>query len=221
MEKQQKIIIPAAGYGRRVGQPEAKELLPRPKGSYLEGRPMIAMALRLAENLQLPAHIILREEKQTLIRWLEDYPYKNIKIQLTPPTQEWPETILMSKGFWAEENVMLLPDVDFKPHDIVGEIFKKLQSFDVAWATFQPENGELATWGAVDVLNDENSLGHAEKPHEWPPSAQAWGVFGFRSEAGQKLLEQMLKSTLDHQWRPVPGRYTTLEMTEFRDLTRS
>lgn len=215
----QVIIIPAAGFGRRVGAPLAKELLPRPLGSFFAGRPLIEPSLYLAEHNNCLAHIITRENKCNLVHWINNCEYKNTQIQFVEPTKEWPETILQSERFWKERNIVLLPDVDFSPTNILSHIFESLNSYDTAWATFIPHDYNLQTWGAI--TEREKGIYHCEKPDSWDENAKAWGVFGFRKNCGRQLLQQLLESSFDHQWRQIPGRSYLCNLEYFKDLTRA
>ena len=93
MSLETKIIIPAAGFGTRVGSPEAKEML-----ILQDQQPLIDFAIQLAKENQAVAHVITRKEKKSLIAHLQNQTAVNI--QLIEPSKEWPDTILKSKDFW-------------------------------------------------------------------------------------------------------------------------
>lgn len=207
------MIVPAAGFGRRVGSPEAKELLLR------EGlnEPLIEQPLRLASENAARVVVVTREEKASLLRYLG----RRARVVLVRPTREWPESLLLSAGEWGEFNLVCLPDTEFAPLDVVGEMFRVLErGADVVFATFVPADGEFRTWGVVDT----SELRHCEKPRDVSAGAavRAWGLFAFRRACGERLLQQMLESTFDHEWRDLSGlgRVEFLELDAFRDLTR-
>jgi len=227
------IIVPAAGFGKRAGMAEgtgagtgaAKELLPRPTGTYLAGEPMINLALQCAQQLSAHVHVVTRAEKTQLIDYISNSNliYKNdstaqtsreIGLQIVQPTREWPDTILQARAHWREFNLVVLPDTDFAPVVVLEEMHRRLQSASVVFATFSAD--DYKTWGVVDP----NGMRHCEKPLVWPTGACAWGLFGFRRAAGEKLLQNLLQSTLDHEWRPLPEDTQFLQLESFKDLTR-
>src|SRR3990167_336203 len=105
------MLIPAAGLGTRVGSPEAKEMLPRPAGVSFENEPMITMALQLAAECEAKPHVITREEKVSLVKYLSkmrtplaDLIAPPISVQLVGATREWPDTLLLSRPAWSDYN---------------------------------------------------------------------------------------------------------------------
>jgi dTDP-glucose pyrophosphorylase len=233
------VLIPSAGFGTRVGNPNAKEMFLRPESSQMPGQPMISYALSLAISSSAKAHVILRAEKIGLLKYLRDLEQKEksfktqVSTQLVSKTREWPETLLLAQPYWSEFNVVCLPDTDFMPKKIVDEMFEKLESgSDVVFATFTAN--DYKSWGVISV--DEGTPAsqvdsstkfernyryiHCEKPEKWDQTTRAWGLFGFRKKAGTKILSQMLESTFDHIWRPVQGEISLIPMTYFEDLTR-
>jgi len=218
------LILPCAGFGTRVGQPEAKELLPRPVSAQLAGRPMIDLGLQLAASAGAVAHVITREEKKSLLNYLEIYEKSSsvqgapceIQVQLVSPTREWPETLLKSKPYWRKWNLVVLPDTDFSPLGVVKEMFSVLAAGHApcVFATFAADN--CKTWGVVDAVSGQ----HCEKPVEWSATTRAWGLFGFHYDVGEMLLAQMLESTFDHKWRDLPKRTAYVPLADFCDLTR-
>jgi GTP:adenosylcobinamide-phosphate guanylyltransferase len=210
------IIIPAAGFGTRMGSPEAKEMLPRPAGVALAGEPLIAWSLSLAKLARANVHVIVRPEKKSLIDYLNTRYDLTISLQMVGSTKEWPETLLQSEPFWQKNNLVLLPDVDFAPQAIVDDLFCNMEAgaSDLVFATIE-KNG-YRTWGVVDKV----SCSHCEKPLVATDSACAWGIFGFQKEFGKVLLQQMLESTFDHHWWKLPGRTDFFNLERFEDLTR-
>jgi hypothetical protein len=222
------VIVPAAGFGRRAGLAEstdagtgaAKELLPRPTGTYLAGEPMINLALQCAQQLSAYVHVVTRAEKTQLIDYLSSCnaradEARQINLQIVRPTREWPDTILQARAHWRDINLVVLPDTDFAPLAVLEKMQDALQVSPAVFATFSAD--DYQTWGVVDSKN----LRHCEKPQSWPLGACAWGVFGFRRAAGEALLQSLLQSTLDHQWRPLPHGTQFLQLESFKDLTRT
>lgn len=204
-----KLIIPAAGYGRRVGSPEAKELLP----SIVDGVPLIDFSLTLAKEFNFHAHVITRTEKKSLIEFLEE---KNIESQIVSPTAEWPATILASQSYWHEKNIVVLPDTRFNPKKILEVIDLELETNDVVFACFKAE--DYSTWGTIRSIS-VGSFEVWEKPSE-NNRRQAWGIFGFRKTVGERLLNVFLKSTLEKKPIQLDLKYKVLDLETFVDLTR-
>jgi dTDP-glucose pyrophosphorylase len=206
------VLIPAAGFGKRVGSPPAKELLFHEN----EGAPMIQWGLDLVKKSQMKAVVITRSQKTTLLDYLEKarnaYP---IDICLIDSSEEWPHTILQSQAYWGEKNFVLLPDTRFAPLNILTQMSEALDSADVCFATFHVEDKK--TWGVIQPTKDGWSV--AEKPGAWETNAQAWGLFSFRT-FGKNLLEQMISSGRDHQFKPIYGKVQTLSLSHFVDVTR-
>lgn len=212
------VIIPAAGYGSRVGSPEAKELLLNDIGE-----PLIALALNQARDRQWPVHVITRKEKQSLITYLKTYSDLNqreIQIQLIEPSQEWPDTVLQSRDFWRDQNILCLPDTIFKPLDIWDSLNDSLtRDGDIALAVFEP-GPDYAKWGVVRFLN-ETQIEICEKPRARKENLKAWGLSAFTCSGGLELLKAQMKSTFDHNWISLKSRAHLIELDDFKDLTRS
>ncbi len=91
------ILIPAAGYGTRMGSPPAKEILHAPDTQ----SPLIERALSLTKKLGCRAHVITRKEKTSLIEYVIDYSNHNhleTTIQIVNPTREWPEAEVRARS---------------------------------------------------------------------------------------------------------------------------
>lgn len=216
-------LIPAAGFGKRVGAPHAKELFPDPE----TGRPQIDFALELAEKNGASAHVITRREKTQLIEYLNDVWRSRVPLtlQFVDPTSEWPQTLLLSKNHWHQNNVVLLPDTKFEPVQAVSQLLTSLESGkDCSFLTFTPEGEDFSTWGTVDASNTselhgmEKPLAHHLGSFEDP---RAWGVFGFRKLHGETLLRELLKSTLDRVPYKIPSiSVGYFALKSFKDLAR-
>ncbi len=203
-------LIPAAGFGRRVGSPLAKELLPHPKTQ----RPMIAECL--ARCPQGKRHVITRPEKTNLIEFLHLH-HPDVNIQLIENSKEWPETLLLSQPHWTARNVVLLPDTDFMPLNALPELASSLVQSAVGFATF--EVNDPSVWGLVDFNNEGFAI--AEKPRQAPHGAKAWGLLGFQASVGVKLLSYLLESTQNHQWKTFDFSFAQVNLESFCDWTRS
>lgn len=204
------VIIPAAGFGKRVGSPPAKELLPDPK----TGEPLILWSLKEVDKRSWRAVVIVREEKLELINWLKQTSHT---IHIVPPTKEWPDTILKSEEHWTEKNLLLLPDTRFGPVNTIDKLVEQLSEVSASFATFSASN--YSTWGVLQKT--ENSYRLCEKPQESNFSeVQAWGLIAFQKQVGSLLFQNMLRSTLEHNWYSLPFKINTVPLDSFRDITR-
>ena len=210
MSLETKIIIPAAGFGTRVGSPEAKEML-----ILKDQKPLIDFSLEIADQNHAVAHVVTRKEKKSLINYLADK--QSVQVQIIEPSREWPDTILKSKSFWGKYNILILPDTRFAPIHIVSELIQNLQEVDITVGYFTPDNFE--TWGAFDINSPFYRL--IEKPKNISTiNLKAWGVIGFRKEIGEELFRLILESTLDHQIKMTSFSFKAIPLDSFEDLTR-
>jgi bifunctional N-acetylglucosamine-1-phosphate-uridyltransferase/glucosamine-1-phosphate-acetyltransferase GlmU-like protein len=227
--KETLFILPCAGYGRRMGSPISKELLLNP----MSQKPYIEFALSGIQKLSMPKRILVvtRAEKKDLIDYLKTKSLDlalTIDIQLIEPSKEWPDTILQSEIHWLNKNVLVLPDTEFAPFEILEQLDRDLDNHDLSLAVFK--TSQLSTFGAIAL--EKNQYIHAEKPEvdlsttnllckdAWN-TARAWGLIAFRKCHGKTVFSQMLASTFDHQWRRLPGDVRLHELTRFEDLTRA
>lgn len=214
------LIIPAAGFGKRVGSPPAKELLP----DLNTGKPLIQWSLELAKKRGWPVIVITRKDKTSLIHYLKNVrSHQPIKIHTINTSREWPDTLLKSQRYWGPRNLVLLPDTRFSPVDALDRIAKKLnQGSPTAFALFKltTKHGPYQSWG---IINTQQKL-HCEKPNTIPFSSQrncyGWGVFGFRQPFGVKLLKHLSLSTQTNAWKKLPASSAWIYLKTFEDLTR-
>jgi len=240
------VLIPAAGFGTRVGSPAAKELFLNASGS-----PLIAFGLDQARLRGWPVHVITRKEKTELIRYLEDYRQMwsvDVEIQLIEPSREWPDTLLKSQPFWREKNLLCLPDTVFEPLEVWDQLANS--TADLAAATFQPPDlaaavfdpkkkqpsiptvkdpsisnhrSFLSTWGVFRIPSATDNLAVCEKPQEQTLSAnfyKAWGALCWQQAVGQLLLQAQLESSQDHQWKDLNMSFEAFSLHSFQDVTR-
>lgn len=203
------MIIPAAGWGTRIGQPVSKEMLIGP-----DKKPLIDFSIQLADQFNMQPLVITRREKTNLVEYLCS---RNIDTIFVEPTREWPETVLKSSDFWHEKNIVCLPDTTFEPLDALKSVAEELNAFEIAFGCFKTNQPEL--WGMV--AETENGFEICEKPTEDKPGFKAWGVFGFKKEVGHKSLGQFLESALDRSWKTLGKSCKIIEIDMFQDHTRS
>jgi dTDP-glucose pyrophosphorylase len=201
------MILPAAGHALRLGQPQAKEMLIH------DAAPLIDWSLELATELGFQVVVITRKEKTNLIQHLQS---QKVDFLLVDSTQEWPETVLRSKENWREKNLLVLPDTRFSPKRVAADLLENLtERAPLHFAIHRIKDSRQ--WGVID--HQSRNLRICEKPLEsdWP---WAWGLIGFRQEAGERLFSALLRSALDHRWQELGDSLQTTELNFFIDLTR-
>lgn len=205
------IIVPAAGFGNRVGSPLSKEMLKRSDDTFL-----IDLALTQAQKLSWPMHVVTRKEKVNLTEYLNSK--DNVSVQLIEASQEWPDSVLKSKDYWHEWNLLFLPDTEYSPADIIDQLWLEMRSrkIEFAAATFPTDEPKL--WGCIRQVGDGYEF--CEKPNDKRRGAEAWGFLFFKKEFGEKLFSSLLESCFDHQWKFFKTKSVTLQMDEFKDITR-
>jgi dTDP-glucose pyrophosphorylase len=207
-----RILLPAAGFGKRLGQPEAKEML-HLRG---EGRPLIDWSLEICKKYEFKPLIISRKDKTHLNEYLEINKDKyHLDICYIDASKEWPDTVLQSKTYWLQKNILMLPDTRFSPIEILSKMSKSLDDFKYSFATFKVQ--DLTTWGVLRSGHKETSI--AEKPKHSLTGDQAWGLFGFQKNYGEILLQKMLHSESEYQIF-TNERIFTIPLEYFEDKTR-
>ncbi len=166
------LVLPAAGYGTRVGNPNSKEIFLGPSGY-----PLIEASLYQARLRNWPVHVITRKEKTDLISYLLEYQKKyfnadqadgfKIEVQIIEPSREWPDTLLQSQKYWHSVNLLCLPDTIYEPEDIWYKLVEDVQqgllkgrSNVISAALFSPD--DLSKWGVM--LGGDSQLLLCEKP---------------------------------------------------------
>jgi dTDP-glucose pyrophosphorylase len=211
-----KLIIPAAGYGTRVGKPVAKELMPDE-----QGLPLIQWWLDRAREIDADVHLITRKEKAVLVDFVQSYCDSLIltySVQYIESSREWPDTVLQSEPFWSNKNILVLPDTRYKPISSLSEISNLLNEKAVVAGLFDVD--DPAKWGIVRRSAEHNWI--CDKPIDcsFTEIAQAWGLLGFRSASGEKLFSGILQSYFDKRWQTLPSSFGCVQLAGFKDLTR-
>lgn len=210
------ILIPAAGFGVRVGSPPAKELLLR-QGTE---EPLIELPLREAERRGWPVLVITRAEKTSLIDYLKQNHPKVRMLLLENPTREWQESLLRARTQWHETNLVLLPDTEWSPLEILDPLAQALTLAKVDGVVARHRVTDFHSWGHI-WSSRERVIQVAEKPLspiEVPVSA--WGIFGFRRAFGDALLTSQWESQRTQKVQSLVGRLKSFDLAHFRDLTR-
>lgn len=217
-EARMRAIIPAAGWGRRMGSPPAKELLPHPIDP---SRNFLELCLDLCAQFGLDPLIISRQNKEALNDWLSVHLTRDHYL-LLPPTSEWSETVWLSHPAWGEENILLLPDVFFEPLSVLEVMKQNLKSYEMVLATHRIPLRVAHQWGLL--LSDGFVV---EKPQKLLPEWEnmkhltAWGVIAFRkSDAVVKFWEQYNRYSKQSIPLRLPIPWKQFALKSFIDLTR-
>lgn len=222
------LLIPAAGFGTRVGSPPSKELYLRPDSN----ETLISGAIRWGEERHWPIVIITRRDKTVL----NEYLFKNhpkVEVVIIDKSEDWQSSVLQSYESWGEHNILILPDVEFEPLSILDDIAKELNIYDIVGACHKVNDQE--NWGHIWKVND-NEYAVFEKPLtslnintsnlnsfkfiDYVQKSSAWGILGFRKKHGRKLLEAQWQSQREQFAVQVSGSFKLLELNKFVDLTR-
>ncbi len=213
-----KVLIPAAGFGKRskTEDGKSKELLIHP----VSGMPMIRHTTEIAQKLDCDCHIILRKEKTDLRDYLEnlDFSKNNLKIQVIESSIEWPETLLLSEKYWAESNLILLPDLIWENSDVGFRMLNHVNSGDSELVFAGKTVSDPENWGIVNLFNQDVIF--CEKPRSFVSHPWAWGLIAFKRSRGRELLEKLLKSSQDHEWQSLSGVAELFDLQQMRDETR-
>lgn len=209
------VVIPAAGFGSRMGNPVAKEMLTNPG----TGLKFVNLSLQQAKNMGAKIILITRKEKKELIDYVTAFCEEHhllLEVLQIEPTSEWPETVLMSQHCWTERNLLLLPDTDWQPTDFVTQLLQDWNQSpsEVCYGVF---DSLKSNWGYVKVAE---GLWICEKPQKPLEGFMAWGMIGFKKEIGAKLFREHLTSTFDHQVKFLKISAQVKKMDAFFDRTR-
>ena len=230
------LLLPAAGFGTRVGSSNVKEIF-----FGANGGPLIEASLHQARLCDWAVHVITRKEKTDLLNYLKEYQNKyfnpdqvdgfNISIQIIEPSREWPDTLLKSKDYWRHVNLLCLPDTIYEPQDVWNSMIADVQQAlaqgkknMISAGLFTTE--DYSKWGVMKV-GKSTSLFLCEKPQPSTllemmevDSVKAWGLIAFSKAIGEKLFSAQLESTFDHQWKSLETDFVFHELSMFKDLTR-
>jgi hypothetical protein len=212
-DKKPLIIIPAAGFGRRVGSPPAKELLLRASTK----RPYIDAPIEWSRERNWEVLVITRRDKQILIEYLSRV-YPHVSIHCIESSPDWQSTVLQARSHWLDNNLILLPDTEFSPLEALDQIAEQLFDFDVVAGVHRVSDPEH--WGHMRVLSD-NVFEVAEKPNGLlSENSIAWGLLGFRKSHGESLLSAQWMSQRERKVVAVQGQLGLTPLKDFKDLLR-
>lgn len=177
-------IIPAAGFGTRMGMKpdQSKEMLPDPNNKH---KPIIAWALELCKVFNMEPIVLTREDKKDLRQYLFN---KGVEFIDVKPEGEWYDTVLESKQYWKDNNLLLLPDTRFDRLTCIKEIQIGLELGNKA---------VIALHGVIDpskwgIIKDYMLF---EKPKHLKGKQWAWGLMGFTKFEGECIFTAMNYNT--------------------------
>lgn len=207
-------IIPAAGSGTRMGSPpHGKELMTDP----VTQEPLINWSIKLALDAGHRVVVPVLFNKHGLISYLIHTFGKRINLQILmeQPT-EWPGTILGARKYWGSKNLLLLPDVRFKPTSIVTKLPSLLEPKKVGIAFATHEVGDPSLFGIVD-MDEEHGIAYVSEKPRRSDCYTAWGLIAFDNLAGPKLFRTYLEPGT---WGTTE-RVATVKLESFIDITRT
>jgi dTDP-glucose pyrophosphorylase len=196
------VLIPAAGFGTRVGSPPAKELLPHPQ---FPQKTFLDIALERINALNACPLVISREDKTTLNQNLLCRQISFLKIK---SSTDWYDSIYQSRPWWQKKNLLLLPDTVFEPQNILEKLLSALETHELALSVFRVDDSSL--WGGVNL---DQALTISEKKPHYP---YAWGHLAFHEKVGADLFSKLNQK----QYFKYEGPYQALQLHYFKDVTR-
>jgi dTDP-glucose pyrophosphorylase len=206
------VILPAAGYGGRIGCPESEEILP------LRGdQPLINQAFEKCIELGWPELLVTREEKVSLLKHAENFVEKGLELSvcLVGETKDWSESVLRSEAHWHDWNLVVLPDTECQPQNIWEHMWES-RNLDTDLIVARHKVKDSSHWGVLKPAGGGLNVGEKQPGEAW-----AWGLYMFSRDWGVKVLSAQLESLQKSRWVELEGcRTHTLELDLFQDLTR-
>jgi len=204
-------IIPCCGFGTRVNMlpNESKEMLPDPDMFDSPSRVhIIDYSISFCKQHYLLPHIISRPEKVGLNEYIK-YHTEGVSLQMHTPVGEWPLTVLASKDFWEEDNLLILPDTRFSyPHQAIQQMKHSLDMGCQA-VIFTHEVKDPDKWGIIKDYTIH------EKPTKFTSPQTAWGLIAFKKDYGEILFDSMARK------EPFSLTDTAfIKLSHFEDITR-
>ena len=205
MGKRMRAIIPCCGFGTRMNMEkhQAKELL---DDSENNDCPIILWTIQQCKNNKIEPFCIVRKEKVDLIEYLKE---QSVDFLITEPGKEWQDTVLKSKDYWADENILILPDTRWKPNHILRHMKDSIKFDDAVFALHKVQDPQ--NWGIIyhDMIFD--------KPVCFSTEQNAWGLIAFKKHYGEELFNKI--NAISNKQRILKNTsYVILD--EFKDITR-
>jgi hypothetical protein len=199
-------IIPCAGFGTRMKMlpHQAKELLLDDEGNIT-----IDWSLNICEKYNIEPIVVTRPEKEEFNNFLDK---RNIKY-VFDEGRSVGVSILKTKEYWSDYNIMLLPDTRFDYDDkFFINIFEAMKAGNNSiFALFNVN--DHSNWGIIceNTFYEKPKIKFTENDN-----AFAWGVIGFRKNYGEILFSNY-NLTSEPLKLSNPG-YLFIE--NFRDISR-
>lgn len=202
-------IIPAAGYGTRMGMrpDQSKEMLTDPERP---GQPIIQWCLDRCKEIRAEPLVVVRKEKKDLIQYLMD---EGILFLVVEPGKEWADTVLKTQSYWAEHNLLILPDTRWEivPYTYSG-FLPEMEDSPYDLVVYIHKVPDVSKWGEIVSMNSVIAI--KEKPTDRLPG-QAWGMLRFSKFIGEELFKSMASSKLY-----LRAGVKTVNLEYFKDITR-
>lgn len=211
MKNKPLVIIPAAGWGTRVGTPPAKELLAHPKypqHSFLE------QALAICKSMDADPLVVSRVSKSVLNNWLKlNLPSSSFLI--IEHSTEWTDTLLQTAHLWRRKNILMLPDTHWQPLAAINSLILALDQNHLALLLHQVTDPQH--WGMVSTHHI------LEKPQQpIAPYMGAWGLVGFTNQPQVLEFWQNYHHSRQRQVPiALPAQTWMGYLDSFEDLTRT
>lgn len=203
-----KAIIPAAGFGTRVGMKpgESKEMLIWDKEA---PNRVIDYSLNLCKEAGLEPLVISRAEKEDLNTYLRG---KGIEPVIIEPKGEWMDSILAVEEYWGWRNILMLPDTRYNNSlEIIKQMMFQILTNQgcLSLGLHYVDNGSKWCIWSEDRL--------IEKPKAGGDPGWAFGVVGFNKQYGKMILEELSETKMSII-APETPQFLLIE--NFIDITR-
>lgn len=210
------VVIPAAGYGQRVGSPPAKELMNHP---HYKNLTFMDAAIQKIHEWGGEPFVITRKNKNALVEWLIQ---NNVSYFLIDESPEWVSTLIQSSFFWREKNLLLLPDSEFLPLNIGKLLIDDLDRYPMSVATHLVTDGQY--WGTLKCEENLESpfwTFYEKYKNTSEPVSLAWGLIAFRGTLESlKFWYQYEKSQISQTGVSVSFSLILRELEQYKDLQR-
>jgi hypothetical protein len=201
-------LIPCTGYGGRAGAPLYSEMLPHPRFAMS----FLAKAIERAQNIGYQPLVISRLDKVLLNDWLRG---NAIPHALVTPRYSWIQSMQVTQPLWKAKNMVIMPDVDFRPEGALAQVAQLLESNPVVMGVFNVEAMDF--WGGVKFEGEKVYIGESIKTRE--PGLN-WGLIGFQQASGEELWRCSRESQIKKEWLELNLKVSSVPLHAFFDHTK-
>jgi len=176
--------------------------------SFING-PMIDYSLSLCNKFNLDPIIITHKNKTDLIDYVKD---KTEILIVDNTVTDYFQSVLLSKGYWYNQNILLLPNIRFEPENAL----ESLASFGSSKVVLGVHTVENSTkYGAIKIKDEE--VFYANKPLTNETNF-AWGLISFKYDYGIELFNNMLDK---NKWHKFHYETNFVFLNNFLDVNRT